>query len=92
MTGDKPNFSGVWKLNVAKSDFGVMPPPESRTDVIEHIEPTLKLSRDEKGAEGPRKYIINTSNDGREVVNKWGPMDVRVTANWEGPAFVSSSS
>ena len=25
----KPNFSGTWKLNVSKSDFGRLPAPES---------------------------------------------------------------
>jgi hypothetical protein len=90
MGGEKPNFSGVWKLNVAKSDFGVMPPPDSRTDTIEHKEPTLKLARDEKGAEGARNYIINTSNDGKEVINNWGGMEVKITANWEGPALAAT--
>ena len=27
--GVKPNFSGTWKLDVTKSDFGVLPPPNS---------------------------------------------------------------
>ena len=27
--GAKPDFSGKWNLDVAKSDFGQAPPPES---------------------------------------------------------------
>ena len=38
----KPNFSGTWKLNVAKSDFGPVPAPDSRTDVIDHSEPGVE--------------------------------------------------
>jgi hypothetical protein len=26
----KPNFSGIWKLNLEKSDFGHLPAPASR--------------------------------------------------------------
>ena len=35
------NFSGEWKLNVSKSDFGAMPAPDSRTDKIAHEDPDL---------------------------------------------------
>ncbi|MBV8819118.1 MAG: hypothetical protein JO022_12225 [Acidobacteriaceae bacterium] len=89
-SGDRPNFSGVWKLMVDKSDFGVLPPPESRIDTIEHNEPVVKLSRDEKGPQGAQKYVFSTSNDGKEVVNQISGIEARVTANWEGPNLVSN--
>jgi hypothetical protein len=38
----KPNFSGTWKLNTGKSDFGAMPAPDTRTGKITH-EDTLHL-------------------------------------------------
>ena len=41
----KPNFSGTWTLNVSKSDFGMLPGPTSRTDVIEHDRRIGKRSR-----------------------------------------------
>ena len=31
-----PNFTGEWKLNLPKSDFGQMPPPTSRVDKVTH--------------------------------------------------------
>ena len=31
----QPDFSGTWKLNLVKSDYGDMQGPETRTDVIE---------------------------------------------------------
>jgi len=40
----KPNFSGTWKLNAGKSNFGPMPAPETRTDKITHQDPDLKYS------------------------------------------------
>ena len=30
----KPDFSGTWKLNVGKSDFGQVPGPDSETMVV----------------------------------------------------------
>ena len=34
----KANFSGEWKMNVMKSDFGALPPPEFITRTILHVE------------------------------------------------------
>lgn len=88
VSGTRPDFSGVWKLNAAKSDFGVMPGPETRTDTIEHTGTHVKLSRDEKGPDGPRKYVINSQTDGTEVVNNFGGNEAKVTGSWEGNALV----
>lgn len=43
-----PNFSGTWSLDVAKSDFGPAPPPESVVMVIDHKEPTIKSTTAQK--------------------------------------------
>lgn len=87
-TAGIPNFSGVWKLNTAKSDFGVMPGPDVRTDTIEHNEPTLKLSRKENGPDGPREYVLTMTSDGKETINHMGPVEARVTAGWDGPGLI----
>ena len=47
----KPNFSGTWKLNLAKSDFGPLPAPDSRTDVIDHNDPTMKINTSQSGGQ-----------------------------------------
>src|SRR5688500_18844230 len=38
---NKPNFSGTWKLNVDKSDFGGGPKPSPYIMTIEHKEPNI---------------------------------------------------
>jgi len=88
--GSHPNFSGVWKLNTAKSDFGVMPGPDVRTDTIDHNDPALKLSRKENGPDGAREYVLTMTTDGNETVNKMGPGDAKINATWDGPALVIS--
>lgn len=88
-SGPKPNLSGVWILNVAKSDFGVIPGPESRMDKIEHSEPALKLTVQEKGGQGDRTYALNLTNDGKETTVDASGLELKITNTWEGSALVS---
>lgn len=90
-TGPKPNLSGVWKLNITKSDFGVLPGPETRVDTIEHNDPTLKMSIKEEGPQGKRDYTLNLTTDGQENVNTPTPgVEVKSTSTWEGPALITN--
>ena len=86
--GGRPNFSGVWKLNVAKSDFGPLPGPDSETDTIEHNDPMLKMAVDQKGAQGARQYQLDININGKEEAHKLGPQDVKTTSQWDGSALV----
>src|SRR5277367_4263573 len=47
-----PNFSGDWKMNIAKSDFGPVPAPEVLTRAIKHTDPALEIATHQKGARG----------------------------------------
>src|SRR5579872_768849 len=80
--GGKPNFSGVWKLNVDKSDFVMIPPTESETDTIEHNDPKLKLAVSQVGAQGKQDYQLDLAIDGKEQTHKMGTREVKTTANW----------
>lgn len=87
----KPNFSGTWKLNTAKSDFGVLPGPDSRTDRIEQSDAIIKESVDSKGPQGDQVYTLNYTPDGKEGVNTPGGLEIKNTAKWDGPALVIDS-
>ena len=87
----KPDFSGTWKLNVAKSEFGVLPPLESRTDVITHKDPSLSDSVTQEGAEGKQQYTTNYTTDGKEVVNQIGPREFKTTVKWVGSSLTLTS-
>ncbi len=87
----KPNFSGTWKLNVAKSDFGPLPAPDSRVDVIVHNDPTIKDDVTQTGGQGDFVGTINYSTDGKEATNKMGPREVKSTLGWEGSRLVVNS-
>jgi hypothetical protein len=87
----KPDFSGTWKLNVAKSDFGALPGPESRTDVITHKDPSLSVNVTQEGADGKQQYTANYTTDGKEAVNQISGRDVKSTLKWAGSTLSMTS-
>ena len=87
----KPDFSGTWKMNVEKSEFGALPGPTSRTDVITHKEPSLTDDVTAEGARGKQQYTAKYTTDGKEVTNQIGPREVKSTIKWEGNSLVLSS-
>ena len=87
-TGGHANYSGTWKLNVDKSDFGPLPPSSSRTDIIDHSDPALKDSVSDDGAQGKLDYVLNITTDGKEATNNAGGLDTKSIANWDGPNLV----
>lgn len=87
----KPDFSGTWKLNLAKSDFGLLGGPTSRTDVISHKGASLSSSTVADSVQGKQEYKINYTTDGKEAVNKLGPYEVKSILKWAGGNLVISS-
>lgn len=80
----KPNFTGDWKLNPDKSDFGPMPPPSSMSAKIDHADPDLKVSTQQSGAQGDMSFDAKYTTDGKESTNSMGPIEAKSTVNWEG--------
>jgi len=86
--GAHPNFSGTWKLNVSKSDFGPIPGPDSETDIIDQTEPTINMAVDRKGPQGDQNYKLALMINGQEETHKLGDQEVKTTASWDGPALM----
>jgi ABC-type transport system substrate-binding protein len=80
----KPNFTGTWKVNVAKSDFGAMPAPDSRTDKITHEDPDLKLHVAQSGQMGDMTYDAVYTTDGKESTNSINGNVFKSTVKWDG--------
>jgi hypothetical protein len=89
-----PNFSGTWNLDAAKSDFGMMPAPESIVMVIDHKEPTVKVTTTQKSQMGDSSNDSTYTTDGKDNVNKLrspaGDQDVKSTTKWNGKALTTS--
>jgi hypothetical protein len=89
----EPNLSGTWKLDVAKSNFGQMPPPASQVDTITDEGPSVKIAVDQKGGMmGDLAYTEDLTTDGKSAT--WpgmGGTQVTGSAQWNGSALVIDS-
>jgi hypothetical protein len=81
---DKPDFSGNWKMNAAKSDLGQMPVPDKWEMKVEHKEPDVKTTTVTVGQMGERTTEAAYKTDGTETTNRMGPNDSKSVAKWEG--------
>ena len=69
----KPNFTGDWKLNVEKSEFGQFPGPNSMTQKATHDDPSLKVNAKLATDNGDFEFDATYSTDGKETTNTFGP-------------------
>jgi hypothetical protein len=84
----KTDFSGTWKLNTAKSDFGAMPPPDAMTQKITHGDPSLKANVVSTGGMyGDMTYDVAYTTDGKECVNHVGEGEFKSTLKWDGDSL-----
>jgi hypothetical protein len=91
MAAAKPNFSGNWSMNAAKSDYGPIPAPEKFTREIDHSEPNLIIKSHQVGQQGEIRSEFKYTTDGKESVNQLRGSEVRGTARWEGDVLVIES-
>jgi hypothetical protein len=87
----KPNFSGDWKLNTSKSEFGPMPAPESRTDKIAHNDPNLKVTTTQSGPNGQGTVELKYTTDGAESTNEIRGNPMKSTSKWDGDTLIIST-
>jgi hypothetical protein len=91
MAQAKSDFTGEWKLDVAKSDFGPMPAPQSMVQKITHQEPNLKVVSTQVSERGEFTSERNYTTDGKECVNKMRNSEVKSTLKWDGDTLVIDS-
>jgi hypothetical protein len=88
----KPNFSGDWKLNASKSNFGQMPAPTSLTQKITHADPSLKVQTAQSGDFGDINSDFSFTTDGKECQNAIGDMfKMTSTVKWDGDILLFDS-
>lgn len=84
----KPDFSGSWKTNASKSDFGPMPPPEKWDMEVDHKDPAIKVKTTMANQMGERTNEAAYTTDGAETTVGEGPAATKATVTWEGDAIV----
>src|ERR1700761_5778780 len=91
LAATKPNFSGEWQLNLAKSNYGKMPPPTSMLRRITHADPSLQIVDDQNGGRrtggSTREYLTNGQGTHFEV----NGAPVEGTAAWDGNTLIVST-
>ncbi len=89
----KPDFTGKWVLDVAKSEFGPLPAPESQVNEIDHKEPKIKVATTSRGSQGERKTERNLTTDGEENTNAgFGGSQAKSRSKWDGKRLVTEST
>ncbi len=85
---EHPNLSGEWKLNLQKSDFGPMLPPDSAAYSIRHSGASLVLDYTQDG----KKTHAEVSSDGEErVTDSNRDSEIWTRVYWAGPVLVFES-
>jgi hypothetical protein len=79
-----PDFSGDWKLDLEKSDFGQMPAPVAMTYAVKYEDPSMSVKWMFDGEWGRMDGESKYSTDGKPVTNTFGQMSMESTAKWEG--------
>jgi len=92
LAADKPNFSGDWKLNAAKSNFGPIPAPATYVRKVTHAEPSITIEDTQTGsALGDQHDTRTYTTDGKEITYQANGADVKSGATWDGDALQITS-
>jgi hypothetical protein len=89
---DKPNFSGEWKMDPAKSNFGQLPPPTSFVRKIQHKDASLIII-EEQSANGMQSTTTRSmTTDGKPATLQLNGMAASCSAVWDGADVVASTA
>ena len=86
----KPDFSGKWVLNAAKSAFGPLPPPKSRVDQITQKDAHLTLVRAQVNPNGASATLTLDCTIGGDctATNTDKEVQVKAKSRWDGDVLV----
>jgi len=86
----KPDFSGNWRVNFEKSDFGPMGRPTAFSLKIAHAGDSLKMELQQTGTFG-YSSTVPYRTDGSVIQYEVSGMTMKGTADWDGDAVVTRS-
>jgi len=92
----QPNLSGAWKLDIGKSDFGQVPPPNSENEIIQQTPDTFTIATaNDSDDTGKEVYILPIPLGAAETPTPAGnfPADadfkiLASKAQWQGATLV----
>ena len=83
----KPDFSGTWTFNRLKSSLHI-PAPDGTFFVVDHREPSFRLSRTHIVGDQRDTFSIELTTDGREVASERDGLQVPARASWDADTLV----
>lgn len=86
----KPDLSGHWTINAARSDYGRMPKPKSYVETIDHKEPVLTIATTIDDNRGESKSFLKLTSDDRDCVNEVNGNEFHSKSHWEGGKLVTT--
>ena len=89
---DKPNFSGEWKMIPAKSNFGLLPAPESFLRKIAHSEPNITIEEEQLANGTESKSKRNVRTDGHPVALEINGSPVTAAVAWDDNDLIAITS
>jgi hypothetical protein len=92
MAADKPSFSGEWKMNPAKSNYGPFPPPTALLRKVTLAEPTLTIVDDQTGGGADGTTTRKYTTDGKSVSFDINGTPVVGSAAWDGSSIIVSTA
>jgi hypothetical protein len=87
-----PNLTGDWKLNLTKSQYGLLPAPLEVTRKIKIEGVSLSMSTYQKTSQREATTELKYTTDGKICVNKTANGESKGTARWEGDTLIVESS
>jgi hypothetical protein len=89
---EKPDFTGNWTMNAAKSSFGGLPPPSSMSRSISHVEPLLNIVEEQVSDLGTQSTTRKYTTDGKEMSFESQGAHVTSSATWNGSDLIVVSN
>ncbi|MDX2153072.1 MAG: hypothetical protein SFV54_20175 [Bryobacteraceae bacterium] len=83
---EKPNFTGTWKLNADKSDYGGRPGGPAVTVKVDHQEPAFTSHVTVHRDGDPIVQEFKAKTDGKVYYDTYGPQSC--TMKWEGDVIL----
>jgi hypothetical protein len=83
----KPDFTGTWKFNAAKSVLQT-PAPDSTIFVMDHREPCLRISRTHIAGEKSDQFSLDLTTDGQRLSVVREGVHLDACAYWDGDVLV----
>jgi hypothetical protein len=88
---EKPNFSGEWKMNAAKSNYGDFPGPASYLRKIAHVDENITIVSTQSGGNGDGTSTLKLTTDGTPVRTEINRTTVVASAKLDGNALITST-